>query len=126
MNNEKEKLLNIQLVGTIGFIIALLISYSLTLDRKLQLEGKKGLYTNKEAQDLALFQSVLILVVASSFLYTNYNNYKIAHINHEQNENDLILQTMVSIVAIISSLVNFYIVTKNYNGNLTTSETEII
>ena len=124
-NLKKDKLLSIHMLATIGFMLALIISYLLTLDKKLSLENKKRLFSNKEAQNLALFQSILIFVVASTFLYTNYNQYKISKETHDNDEQDLFLQIETSIFAIISAIIGLYIIFKNYLGQtLTISETE--
>lgn len=124
-NLKKDKLLSIHMLATIGFMLALIISYLLTLDKKLSLENKKRLFSNKEAQNLALFQSILIFVVASTFLYTNFNQYKISKETHDNEEQDLFLQIETSIFAIISAIIGLYIIFKNYLGQtLTISETE--
>lgn len=124
-NLKKDKLLSIHMLAIIGFMLALIISYLLTLDKKLSLENKKRLFSNKEAQNLALFQSILIFVVASTFLYTNYNQYKISKETHDNDEQDLFLQIETSIFAIISAIIGLYIIFKNYRGQtLTISETE--
>ena len=122
MNNKKEYFLSLQLVATIGFILALLTSYILTLDKKLSINNNR-LLTNKDAQKLALFQTTLVLLVAISFLYINYNQYKIA--KEENNDgSDFILQIEVSILAVIGGIISIFIVAKNYNKNLNISEIE--
>ena len=71
---KKSRFLGLQMLATIGFIIALLISYLLTYDKKCSLENKKGLFTEKEAQNLALFQTILVFFIASFieiFISTN-------------------------------------------------------
>ena len=124
-NRKKVKFLSLQLLATIGFIIALLISYLLTYDKKMSLENKKRLFTNKEAQNLALFQTILVFIVASSFLYINYNQYKLSKEEKDNNENDFLLQIETSILAIIGAIIGLYIVFKNYrNQNLSISEIE--
>ena len=123
INTKKDKYLSLQLVATIGFILALLTSYLLTLDKKLSIEHKTRIFTNKDAQNLALFQTLLVLFVAGTFLYINYNQYKISK-EEKQNETDFLLQIETSILAIIGAIIGIYIVSKNYNSNLSISETE--
>ena len=123
-NLKKDKYLSLQLVATIGFILSLLTSYLLTLDKKLSIENKNRLFSNKDAQNLALFQTILVFLVASTFLYINYNQYKLSKDAHLNDETDLFLQIETSVLAIIASLIGLYIVFKNYNSNLSIAETE--
>lgn len=126
LNSKKIKFLNVQLVATVGFIIALFISYLLTCDKKLSLENKKRLFSESEAQNLALFQTILVFIIAACFLYTNYNQYKISKEVHDSDEQDLLLQIETSIFAVISAIIGLYIIFKNYrNKNLSISETEL-
>lgn len=125
INKDKIKFLNLQQIATVGFIIALTISYFLSYDKKLSLEKKSRLFTEEEAQNLALFQTILVFIIAGCFLYVNYKQYKIAKEVHDKDENDLLLQIETSIFAIISAIIGLYIVFKNYrNKNLSIAETE--
>ena len=123
INTKKSKYLSLQLISTIGFILALLTSYLLTLDKKLSIENKKRIFSNNDAQRLALFQTLLVLFVASSFLYINYNQYKLAK-EENKNETDYLLQIETSILAITGAIIGIYIVAKNYRNNLNIAETE--
>ncbi len=125
-NEQKIKFLNIQLIATIGFIIALSISYFLTLDKKLSLENKERLFSEETAQNLALFQTILVFIIALCFLYINYKQYQISKKVHDSDEQDLLLQIETSIFAIISAIIGLYIIFKNYrNKNLAVAETEL-
>lgn len=123
MNTKKEKYLSLQLVATIGFILALLTSYLLTIDKKLSLNNKTRLFSNKDAQNLALFQTLLVLFVSTTFLYINYNQYKITK-EEKKDETDFLLQIETSLLAIIGAIIGIYIVVKNRNKNITISENE--
>lgn len=126
LNEQKIKFLSIQLIATIGFILALSISYFLTLDKKLSLEKKERLFSEETAQNLALFQTILVFVIALCFLYINYKQYQISKKAHDKDEQDLLLQIETSIFAIISAIIGLYIIFKNYrNRNLAISETEL-
>ncbi len=126
VNKEKIKFLNLQLIATAGFIVALLISFFLTYDKMLTLQKKRGIFTEKEAQNLALFQTILVFIIASCFLYVNYKQYKLAKKTKDTSEEDLLLQIETSIFAIISAIIGLYIIFKNYrNRNLTIPETEL-
>lgn len=125
-NEEKVKFLDMQLIASVGFIIALLISILLSYDKKLSLENKKRLFSDEEAQNIALFQTILVLIISIGFLYINYEQYTISKKHHENDEQDLFLQTETAVLALISALVGLYIVYKNYrNKNLSIAETEL-
>ncbi|MBQ9013402.1 MAG: hypothetical protein IJ094_07615 [Bacilli bacterium] len=124
--NKKIKFINLQMLAIIGFIIALLISYLLGYDKKMSLEDKKRLFSNKEAQNLAVFQTILVFIVTLCFLYINYNQYKISK-EEKQDSTDFILQIETSIFAIISSIIGLYIIFKNYKKeNISISEVDTL
>lgn len=125
VNNKKDEFLFFQELATLGFILALFISFTLTYDKRMSLEGKKRLYTNKEAQNLSLFQTILVFVVALTFLYINSEQYKLAKLSNNRDVNDIFLQIETSFLSIISAVIGLYIVFKNYrNNNLTISEAD--
>lgn len=126
INNQKVKYLNIQLLANIGFIIALMLSFFLTLDKKLSLEHKKRLFSNELAQKLVILQSLLVFIVSITYLYINYNQYKISKKEHEKDEETFLLQIETSIFAIISSIIGLYIVYKSVNKNLSINETQTL
>lgn len=126
-NVQKIKFLDLQLIATAGFILALIISFTLSYDKKLSLENKKRLFTDEEAQNLALFQTVLVFIIAVCFLYVNYKQYTISRQTHDSSEQDFLLQIETSIFAIISAIIGLYIVFKNYRKrNITIAESEIV
>lgn len=125
VNSKKDEFLYFQELATLGFILALFISFTLTYDKRMSLEGKKRLYTPKEAQNLALFQTILVFIVSLTFLYINKEQYKLAKLSNNKDSNDLFLQIETSFLAIISAVIGLYIVFKNYkNNNLTISEAD--
>ncbi len=125
LNSKKDEFLYFQELATLGFILALFISFTLTYDKRMSREGKKRLYTDKESQNLALFQTILVFIVALAFLYINAQQYKLAKLSNNKDSNDLFLQIETSLLAIISAIIGLYIVFKNYrNNNLTISEAD--
>lgn len=126
INYKKIKYLDIQLIAILGFIFAFFISFLLTYDKKLSLEHKKRLFDNDIAQNLALFQTILIFVISSTFLYINYRRYLISKQLNDGKDKDELLQIETSILSIISAIIGLYIIYKNYrNKNLTTTETDL-
>ncbi len=126
ITQKKVKLLNIQLIAILGFMVSLIISFLLTCDKKLSLENKEDIFTDEESQNIVLFQSILLIVVTLTFLYINYNQYKISKETKDSDEKDLLLQVDSSILAIISALIGFYIIIKNYKNNLNIAEIETL
>ena len=126
ITQKKVKLLNIQLFAILGFMVSLIISFLLTCDKKLSLENKKDIFTDEESQNIVLFQSILWIVVTLTFLYINYNQYKISKETKDSDEKDLLLQVDSSILAIVSALIGFYIIIKNYKNNLNIAEIETL
>ena len=127
INEEKIKYINLQLIATTGFIIALVVSFTLSVDKRESLRNGNRLYNDKEAQKISLMQTILVFIVALLFLYITYNQYKISHKYHETDENDLLLQSKTAILSIIAALIGLYIVIKNYNkNNLNIAEIESI
>lgn len=127
INEEKIKYINLQLIATTGFIIALVVSFTLSVDKRESLRNGNRLYNDKEAQRIALMQTILVFIVALLFLYITYNQYKISRKYNETDKNDLLLQTKTAILSIIAALIELYIVIKNYNqNNLNIAEIESI
>lgn len=127
INEEKIKYINLQLIATTGFIIALVVSFTLSVDKRESLRNGNRLYNDKEAQKISLMQTILVFIVALLFLYITYNQYKISHKYHETDESDLLLQSKTAILSIIAALIGLYIVIKNYNqNNLNIAEIESI
>ena len=126
-NNEyyKVKYIDIQLIATLGFILALILSYLLAYHKKLTITTNKGLFDDKTAQNLEIFQSILLLIVAITFLYINYKQYKLAKEMKTSETDELLLRTDTAVLAVISSIVSLYIIHKNYkNNNLSIAEIE--
>lgn len=115
--DEKVKYINLQLIATIGFIIALVISFTLSLDKRESLLNNERLYSDKEAQEIALMQVILVFIVSCLFLYITYNQYNISNKYHENDETYLLLQSKTAILSVIAALIGLYIVIKNYNQN---------
>lgn len=127
INTKKIKYLNIQTIANLGFIVALIISFFLTLDKKYSLQYKNKLFNNSLAQKLVILQSSLIFFVSLTYLYINYNQFKISKEEKNSEEETFILQIETSILAIISSIIGLYIVYKSVNkNNLLINETELL
>lgn len=122
---EKEiQVLNIQIVATILFIGSLIISTVLTYDEKLKLINKKGIFADKQARNISLFNRILVVILAIAFVYGNYTTEKIAEMRNNQTKY-LKLQLFSGELSLISSLLVLYIVYKNQqNQNFDVADTE--
>lgn len=126
LNYKKIKYLDIQLIAILGFIFAFFISFLLSYDKKLSIEHKKRIFDNYTAQQLALFQTILVFVISSTFLYINYRRYVISKQLNDGKEKDELLQIETSVLSIISAIIGLYIIFKNYkNQTLSTAETDL-
>ena len=129
-NNEEIKLVNGQLIGTLLFILSLIVSLIITYNEKLQKENKKPFLTNEEAINLALINRILIVFLGAYFVYDAFRRKILAKENTNDNNNnfnDLTanLQITASWFAFISSVIILFIILLNYNNlNFDISGTE--
>ena len=129
-NNEEIKLINAQLIGTLLFIISLIISYIITYNEKLQKENKQPFFTNKEAINIALINRIIVVFLGGYFVYDAFRRKILAKENANDNNDsfsDLTsnLQITASWFAFISSVIILFIILLNYNNlNFDISGTE--
>lgn len=125
-NEEKVKYVNIQLIATLGFVGALILSFLIGYDKKLSLENKEKLFNEKEAQKVAEFQSTLVVIISLVYLYVNYNQYKISKKYGDADKDELLIQEIVASVSVIVAMIGLIITMSHKNTNLTISEIEVI
>lgn len=119
MIDEKD-LLKQQMITTSIYVICLLVSLSLTYDEYLK-QDKKKMYNNKDAQDIAVTNRVIILVLSLSYLYINYVNRENAK-NNNKDLNFFNLQLSASALALIASIIVLYVVIKSGDYPFVSSE----
>ena len=116
-NKKKEiKLLNIQILTSLTVIITVSVSVLLTYNQKLDIEGKKTLFTKKQTHNISYKNRLIIVITTSIFLYINYALYKISKKEGE----DLkvyYLQIIASILSLIAALIVFYVVSIEPSGD---------
>ena len=121
---KEIQLLDIQIVATLFFILSLFISIILTYDEKLKLMNNKGIFSNKETNQIALFNRILVVILAFTFVYGNYQTEKIAEARNTQTKY-LKLQLFSGELSLLGSIIVLYIVYKNQkNKNFNVSDTE--
>lgn len=114
--NTKEKqtiVLNLQLFGTILFVVSLVNSYILTYDEKLDVLGKKKIFSDKQAQTLSVFNRSLVFGLSILFLLTSYANTEIAKEKGENIESYQ-LQNVAAELSALASLIVLYVILSNF------------
>ena len=122
--NKQLFIIDGQLIGSILYIISIIISIIIILDQRREVLNKKRNLTPKETQTLALANKIFIFLLISWFLYLNYKSYKFAE-STNQDTSALKLQIFSSFLSIISAIIGIYVVSTNFgNTNLQTAEIE--
>lgn len=111
--NKEIKNIDLQLLSSIIFICASLISLTITVDEKLIQENKKNIYTKNEALNLSIINRIVILVSIFISLYVSYTNYKNSLKEREKYKTSLLLFT--NILTLISGIIILYISIINKN-----------
>ena len=107
-NKNDVSLVNLNIISSITFIVASLVSLSITVDEKNRLLNKKRYYTNKEALNISFYNRIVILIAVLISLYVGYTNYK-----NEENDtvakykSSILLTT--NILTVIGALLILYV-----------------
>ena len=110
MDKEKEvKLLDIQLIATILYIVSLIISISLTINDKQITKKKKSIFTNNQAKNLAIFNRIFIVGLTLTFLYISYQNRDIAK-KEKKKIWPFDLQMYASELSLLATIIVLYVV----------------
>lgn len=110
MDKEKEvKLLDIQLIATILYIVSLIISISLTINDKQITQKKKSIFTNNQAKNLAIFNRIFIVGLTLTFLYISYQNRDIAK-KEKKKIWPFDLQMYASELSLLATVIVLYVV----------------
>ncbi|MBE6147066.1 MAG: hypothetical protein E7168_01880 [Firmicutes bacterium] len=124
LQNEQLFIIDGQLIGSILYIVSILISIIIILDQRKKALGKKEFLTSQESQILALGNKIFILLLIIWFLYLNYKSYELAK-NTNQDTSALQIQIAASILSLIVGLMTLYVVATNFqNTNFQTAEIE--
>ena len=112
MKEEEIKLIDLQMYTLIFSLISILISIALTYNEKLNLEGKEPFIDSEDNYNATLFNRILILLIAISFLFLNYKSYKIAK-TKEENVSNYQLQVFVAIISTVAATISLYVVSRS-------------
>ena len=102
-NNYQIKLLTINEIATICFIITTAISLYITENEKRKLENN----SYKELGNLELYNRLFVICLLFIFLYLNYEGYKIAKVKGNK-LNGYKLQLISSVIVIIAGFITIY------------------
>ena len=73
---KENDLIDLNILSSVLFIIGSLISLSITINQKQNINNKKKIYTNKQALNISFYNRILILIAVLISLYVGINNYK--------------------------------------------------
>lgn len=117
MKQEEIRLINIQLYTLIFSLISILISIALTYNEKLNLEGLEPFINSEDNYNTTLFNRILILAIAVSFLYINYQSYKLSK-EKEENVRNYQIQVFVAILSTIAAAISLYVVSRSNSSDI--------
>lgn len=123
-NTTDTHLIDLNLISSIIFILASLVSLTLTFDEKNRVQNKKTNFTKKQALDISFYNRIVILIAVLISLYVGYKNYK----NEQDNtigkyKNTLLLST--NVLTIISATIILYVAYLNkQEQSITISDVE--
>lgn len=106
---EESEILNLQLIATLLFIIALIVSIFLNLNEKYKLLYNEGIISDKEASNLLKTNRIFIVALFLTYLYLAYRDREIDKIKNKDLTADN-LELFVSFLSVIGGLIILYLV----------------
>lgn len=106
--DEKLKLLDTQIVGSIFFIVSLLVSILLTLNQRKYTLHQKPLFNAKTTYLISNANRLLVLIIVSTFLYISYKQRELAKIKGS-NVNLNNLDVFAGSLSVINAIIVLYI-----------------
>ena len=124
MNNKESKLINLNILSSILFILGSLVSLSITINQKRSINNQKKIYSNAEALNISFYNRILILIAVLISLYVGYSNYKSENEDSiAKYKSSLLLTT--NILTLIGALIILYVSYLNKEEqSLTVSDVE--
>ncbi len=118
MKDKEIKLLDLQIVLTVIYIVSLVLSIFLTYNDRIKLSDNKNIFSKKQSKNYSIFNRVLVLVLTLSFLFINYENYKITKQKGEKLDNAS-LQILASEISTVATIIVLYVVLKSTGEDYT-------
>lgn len=112
MDTKKDevKILDIQIIVTIIYILSLFISYLITYNDRYEIINGKAWLDEKTSRNLSVGNRVLVLILTVVFLYINYKNMDIAKKQKNKNLKPFKLQITASELSILAAIIVLYTV----------------
>ena len=115
MNTKQKELkaINEQIVATILFLGTIIVSLSLSIDKRRKILNKKILYTEKSAKQIAITTRIIVVLIIIFYLQIDKENLDIMKEKNSQT-NLATLQIIAELITLLASLLALYI---TYNSN---------
>ena len=123
-SDKDNKLINLNILSSILFIIGSLVSLSITVNEKRNINNKKKIYSNTEALNISFYNRILILVAVLISLYVGYNNYKDEEDNTIGKYKSSLLLTTNILTVIGASIILYVAYLNKEEQSLTVSDVE--
>lgn len=112
-NNEREiKVVNENMLATIIFIATLIVSLSLSYDKREKLKKNDGLFTKNQARRIAIINRTVVVVIALFYFQIDRETINVSS-SKKSNTDLLYLQAFIEFIAVITALVALYITIKS-------------
>lgn len=124
LTNQQLFIIDGQLVGTILYIISLIISIIVIVNQRKRALNQEEFLTNEESQIITLINKIFIVLLILWFLYLNYKSYQLAK-DTNQSTSSLKSQIFASFLSLTAALITLYVVATDFNNtNFQTAEIE--
>lgn len=122
---EKElKAINDQIIATILFLGTIIVSLSLSIDRKQKILNKKAIYSNEKARNIAIINRIIVVFIVLIYLQIDKENLDIT--KEKQNQTNLAnLQIIAEIITLIAALIALYITYNSKTEDISIENPEI-
>lgn len=122
---EKElKAVNEQIIATILFLGTIIVSLSLSIDRRQKILNKKAIYSNEKAQNIAIINRIIVVFIVLIYLQIDKENLDIT--KEKQNQANLAnLQIIAEIITLIAALIALYITYNSKTEDISIENPEI-
>ena len=122
---EKElKAINEQIIATILFLGTIIVSLSLSIDRRQKILNKKAIYSNEKAQNIAIINRIIVVFIVLIYLQIDKENLDIT--KEKQNQTNLAnLQIIAELITLIAALIALYITYNSKTEDISIENPEI-
>lgn len=122
---EKElKSINEQIVATILFLGTIIVSLSLSIDKRQKILNKKAIYSNEKARNIAIINRIIVVFIVLIYLQIDKENLDIT--KEKQNQTNLAnLQIIAELITLIAALIALYITYNSKTEDISIENPEI-